>query len=267
MGSVFGNSVLVQSIKQVAGLMAMAVKYDNKLPDKDTGASQGLYALPFAGAWTVLNGGVDEETSHSWDVYTQRYAYDFVILDDEGRSCPPDADPADPASYYCYGREVLAAADGVVAEAHEGCPNARIALDGKIGCGGDDIRGNYVLIEHAGGEFSCLCHLKAGSVAVRAGDRVARGQVVGQCGSSGNSSEPHLHFHVQLGASFYSSPGVPIRFEGVQARPAPNYAAADPRPVPAGAYDLFPPFLARGLRVEAAGEACDGAVAAAFLRN
>lgn len=256
MGRVFGNPVLVQSVKQVAGLMAMAVKYDNKLPDKDTGASQGLYALPFAGAWTVLNGGVDEETSHSWDVYTQRYAYDFVVLDDEGRSCPPDADPADPASYYCYGREILAPADGVVAEAHEGCPNAPIALDGTLSGGGDDIRGNYVLIEHAGGEFSCLCHLKPGSVAVSAGDRVARGQVVGRCGSSGISTGPHLHFHVQLGASFYSSPGVPIRFEGAHARPAPNYAAADPRPVPAGACDLFPPFLTRGLRVEAA--ACQG---------
>ena len=178
MGRAFGNPVLVQSIKQAAGLMAMAVKYHDRLPDKDTGASQGLYALPFSGAWTVFNGGVDKETSHSWNVCAQRYAYDFVILDDEGRSCPPDADAA---------------------------------------------------------------------------DRVARGQVVGLCGSSGISTGPHLHYHVQLGASFYTAPGVPIRFEGAQAHPAPGYAAADPRPVLAGAHDLFPPFLTRGLRVEAAG--------------
>ena len=88
--------------------MAMAVRYNGKEPDKRKGASQEEYALPFEGAWTVVNGGVDKETSHSWGVLTQRYAYDFVVLDDEGRNCPPDADPADPASYYCYGLPVLA---------------------------------------------------------------------------------------------------------------------------------------------------------------
>ena len=176
-----------QIAKQIGGLMVMAVRYDGKEPDKLTGASRVEYALPFEGAWTVLNGGVEEETSHSWDVLTQRYAYDFVILDDEGRSCRPDADPADPASYYCYGLPVLAPADGVVVEAGASCPDAPIALDGAVCCGGDDIRGNFVLVEHAHGEFSCLCHLMPGGVLVEAGQEVRRGQRVGLCGSSGNS--------------------------------------------------------------------------------
>ena len=255
MGRVFGNPVVAQSIKQIGGLMAMAVRYDNKLPDKDNSASANEYALPFAGAWTALNGGVTEEASHSWDVCTQRYAYDFVVLDDEGRTCPPDADPADPASYHCYGLDVLAPADGTVVEAHTGCPDAPVALDGNVACGGDDIRGNFVLIEHAHGEFSCLCHLMPNGVCVRAGDAVARGQVVGRCGSTGNSSEPHLHCHVQLGRSFYSSPGVPIRFPHAEAVPAPHYAAIDPRPVPDGAWEEFPPFVTRGMRVKNGGAA------------
>lgn len=242
--------LFVQSLKQAGGLMAMAVRYSGKEPDKRTGASREEYALPFEGAWTVVNGGVVKETSHSWDVLTQRYAYDFVILDDEGRSCRPDADPADPASYYCYGLPILTPADGVVVEAGASCSNATIWLDGKVHFGGGDIRGNYVLVEHAHGEFSCLCHLMPGGVLVEAGQRVQRGQQVGLCGSSGCSSEPHLHFHIQKGQSFYTSPGVPVRFAGVEAVPAPNYEAADPRPLPPGAYGDFPPFLTRGLRVE-----------------
>ena len=244
------NPLLAQSFKQIAGMVSMAFKYDNKLPTPENGASCNRFALPFDGAWTVLNGGVTEEASHSWDVWTQRYAYDFLVLDDEGRSCRPGADPADPASYHCHGLAVLAPADGTVVEVHDGCPDASIALDGDVKCGGDDIRGNYVLIEHAQGEFSCLCHLVEGSTAVRPGDAVVRGQTVGRCGSSGNSSEPHLHFHVQLGRSFYASPGVPVRFERVVAEAAPNYEAADPRPAPEGAHGAFPPFLVRGMRVQ-----------------
>lgn len=243
------NPVLVQSIKQIAGLAGMAFKHGNKLPTPENGASRNLYALPFDGAWTVFNGGVTEETSHSWDVWTQRYAYDFLVLDGEGRSCRPDADPADPSSCYCHGLAVLAPADGTVVEAHDGCSDAPVALDGDVKCGGDDIRGNYVLIEYAHGEFSCLCHLAKGSVAVRPGDVVARGQAVGRCGSSGNSSEPHLHFHVQLGRSFYASPGIPVRFEDVAVEAVPNYEAADPRPIPEDAHGVFPPFLVRGMRV------------------
>ncbi|MCB6543740.1 hypothetical protein LI170_16550, partial [Desulfovibrio desulfuricans] len=70
--------LFVQSVKQAGGLMVMAVRYSGKEPDKRTGASREEYALPCEGGWTVVNGGVVKETSHSWDVLTQRYAYDFV---------------------------------------------------------------------------------------------------------------------------------------------------------------------------------------------
>ena len=250
-----GNPMIVQSVKQIAGMALMALRFPDALPAPGDGASRICYALPFDGAWSVLNGGVTEETSHSWDVWTQRYAYDFLVLDEAGSSRRPGADPSHPASYFCYGLPVLAPADGTVVEAHEGCPDAPVALDGRLRVGGDDIRGNHVVIEHAHGEFSCLAHLAAGSVAVRTGEAVACGQPVGRCGSSGASTEPHLHFHVQKGRSFYSSPGVPVRFADVCAEPAPNYAAADPRPISEGAHEAFPPFLVRGMRVRNVGRA------------
>lgn len=221
--------LFVQSVKQAGGLMVMAVRYSGKEPDKRTGASREEYALPFEGAWTVVNGGVVKETSHSWDVLTQRYAYDFVILDDEGRSCRPDADPADPASYYCHGLPILAPADGVVVEAGASCPNATIWLDGKVHFGGGDIRGNYVLVEHAHGEFSCLCHLMPGGVSVEVGQEVRRGQQVGLCGSSGCSSEPTCTSISSRGRA--STPRPACRCGSRASRPLPRRTTRRPIPV------------------------------------
>jgi murein DD-endopeptidase MepM/ murein hydrolase activator NlpD len=85
-----------------------------------------------------------------------------------------------------------------------------------------DIRGNYVVIGHAGGEHSLLAHLREGSVTVGAGDHVTSGQRVGWCGHSGNSTEPHLHFHVQDRASFYRGMGLPVAFTSVDIGEGPD---------------------------------------------
>lgn len=236
-----------QAIKQILGMVKMAFKYNNELPNPETGASRVEYRLPFEGAWVVVNGGIDEATSHSWDVWTQRYAYDFVVTNEDGRSHAGDS--ADVRAYFCYGRPILAPADGVVVEVRDSDPDTPPAPEGQIDCAGDDIRGNYVLIRHSHNEFSCLAHLAPGSVVVSVGERVACGQQIGCCGSSGNSSEPHLHFHVQAGQSFYESPGVPIRFAGVNTELVPNYGMIDSRPQPDNPLATFPPYLARGLKV------------------
>ena len=235
-----------QAIRQILGMVKMAFKYNNELPNPETGASRVEYRLPFEGAWVVVNGGIDEATSHSWDVWTQRYAYDFVITDDDGRSCA--GNPADVQAYFCYGRPILTPADGVVVEVRDVDPDTPPAPEGQIDCMGDDIRGNYVLIRHSDNEFSCLAHLAPGSVEVSIGEHVTCGQSIGRCGSSGNSSEPHLHFHVQAGQSFYESPGVPVRFASVCVELVPNYEMTDPRPQPDDLLAIFPPYLTRGLR-------------------
>lgn len=214
----------------------------------EAGASSVAYSLPFSGAWTVLNGGVDEGTPHSWDVYTQRYAYDFVVVGEHGLTY--EGDPSDARSYLCYGLPVLAPADGEVVFARDADPDTPPMLGGdEPGCAGDDIRGNFVLIRHAPGEYSCLAHLAPGGVAVAAGHHVSSGQEIGRCGCSGNSSEPHLHFHVQAGESFYASPGVPVRFGGISADIASDYGLIDPRPQPDDPLAAFPPFITRGLVV------------------
>jgi len=96
---------------------------------------------------------------------------------------------------------VIAAKDGTVILPNEtsqtNCPSS----SGTDGCGGG--YGNYVVIEHADGTHTWYAHLYAGSITVKAGDSVRQGQVIGKVGSSGNSTGPHLHFEIRLGA--YSS--------------------------------------------------------------
>ena len=228
------------------GLVVLEHRYGGRLPGPADYRSPRQYSLPFRGAWTVVNGGVTKETSHSWDIPTQRYAYDFLILDEEGRSF--QGDETDPAAFYCYGQDILAPADGVVAEVLTGQPDSRITKDRKASCQARDLRGNYILLDHGQGEFSLLAHLQPDSILVTVGQQVRRGEALARCGNSGNSSEPHLHFQLQQGASFTTSPGLPIPFASLDVSPAPRYACFDDRPLAKNHPGPWPPYLQTGQR-------------------
>ncbi|KPU44376.1 murein DD-endopeptidase MepM [Oxobacter pfennigii] len=228
----------------MCGIIALEYKYQGKLPDKDNYLCTTKYSLPFHGEWTVVNGGVIQEYSHSWEIPTQRYAYDFIILNKAGKSF--DGKESNPGSFYCYGQNILAPADGVVIEVGDGNPDSKITADRKAICSGRDIRGNYIVIQHSKNEYSLLAHLKPNSIIVSVGQHVMRGERIAQCGNSGNSSEPHLHFHLQAGTSFYSSPGLPIEFNNISVNPTPNYELFDDRKVISEIINTYPPYITRG---------------------
>ncbi|HIY06143.1 MAG TPA: M23 family metallopeptidase [Candidatus Evtepia faecigallinarum] len=238
--------LLKQIFQQMWGLVVLEHRYGGRLPGPADYRSPRQYSLPFRGAWTVVNGGVTKETSHSWDIPTQRYAYDFLILDEEGRSF--QGDETDPAAFYCYGQDILAPADGVVAEVLSGQPDSRITKDRKASCQARDLRGNHILLDHGQGEFSLLAHLQPDSILVTVGQQVRRGEALARCGNSGNSSEPHLHFQLQQGASFTASPGLPIPFASLDVSPAPHYARFDDRMLAKNHPDPWPPYLQVGQR-------------------
>lgn len=168
------RSILKQSLKQLWGIIVLEYKYHDRLPDIKNYQSINQYSLPFEGKWTVVNGGVTEKLSHSWEIPTQRYAYDFVILDENGKSfCGEETEPS---SFYCYGKDILAPADGVVAEIGTGNPDSQITEERTVSCDAEDIRGNYILIEHTGQEYSLLAHLQPDSILVTEGQRVQRGE-------------------------------------------------------------------------------------------
>lgn len=101
--------------------------------------------------------------------------------------------PSDPARYTTFGTPVVAPCNGEIAKVVDGREDMPVPVMDRA-----HMAGNYVAI-NCGRFFVILAHLRKGSVTVSAGDRVAVGDLLGEMGNSGNSSEPHLHVHAQRG--------------------------------------------------------------------
>lgn len=228
-GIFYNFPIFIQSLRQLWGMLIMPFRYGSNMPSAENYQCKVQYSLPFQGNWSVVNGGVDKATSHSWSIQTQRYAYDFVVLDEEGHSFSGDCTKL--TDYYCYDKKIFAPADGEVVEVRDKYPDSLVLGRGKVDCSAKDIRGNYIIIRHADKEYGLLAHLRPGSILVKVGDKVERGQCIACCGNSGNTSEPHLHFHLQDGMNFYTSAGLPIEFIDISTLPIPNYSVHDPRSV------------------------------------
>ena len=110
--------------------------------------------------------------------------------------------------YYAFGREILAPADATVIEVIEGVRDNTPASMNQY-----SAVGNCVIIQHREDEVSVLAHFKRGNIVVKAGDKVKRGQLLGQCGNSGNSSEPHLHYHLQNSPVLQDGLGIKCVFQ------------------------------------------------------
>ena len=191
--------------RRISGQEPMAEMYEQKAE----------YTLPFAGEWIVAKGGITPETSHSWEILSQRYAYDFAIVDTAGRRHTGYGSSL--KDYYAYEQPILAPANGEVIEVVDGIRDAPGVGTGWMDWRTPHIGGNSVTIRHAEGEFSYLAHLIPESIRVRVGQRVERGEEVGLCGHSGHSTEPHLHFQVQDHPDFFQAVGLSVRFSAVLA--------------------------------------------------
>jgi len=138
----------------------------------------------------------------------QRFAIDWVRIRDEGKTF--QGDEKDNKNYYAYGSDALAVADGVVTEVKDGIPENIPGRDSRaVPITLETVGGNHVILDIGGGHFAFYAHLQPGSLRVKLGDKVRRGQVVGLVGNSGNSTEPHLHFHIENGSSPLGAEGLP----------------------------------------------------------
>ena len=209
--TILSPPVLLFSLAQLGGELLVRLRYRGRLPAPGTYRQKVRYRLPVTGCWTVYNGGVTAETSHSWGLAGQRYAYDLVVSDANGRSCRVDSAPK-PEDCYAWGQPIVAPADGLVVAARDGhrdCPWV-----GIVDLFAWSPLGNVVVIRHAEREYSLLAHLQRGSICVRPGQPVQAGQMVGRCGNSGHSTEPHLHVQVQDHPRFLLAASLPVQFDG-----------------------------------------------------
>ena len=214
--SQFNPMTIGHSLQQSLGHIDIRSEYKEGLPNVENYQNRVQYILPFAEEWFTASGGTTKTNSHSWSILTQRYAYDFVIVNEQGQSYKNEGKILE--DYYCYNKEVLSPADGVVVEVQNTIKDYQGVGDNSIDWKTKDFRGNYVMIEHANDEFSFLVHFKQGSIKVQKGEAVNQGQVLGMCGNSGHSTEPHIHFHLQSKKEFWTAAGLPIRFNKISKR-------------------------------------------------
>ena len=205
---------LLQQLAQLGGQLVVMVRQLGRYPDAASSRSKARYRLPLEGAWFTMNGGITPATSHSWDLVTQRYAYDFVKVDEHFRRHSGEGTEA--GEYFCWDQPIVAAADGVVVRVRDGVRTAPWLGQYVIDFLGPDFRGNFVVIKHAEKEFGFYAHLIRGKMAVKVGDKVIAGEELGRCGHSGHSTEPHLHFHLQDHPNFFVGMGLPVKFHNVR---------------------------------------------------
>jgi hypothetical protein len=140
----------------------------------------------------------------------QRFAIDWLRLDKRGRLFVGDKRRL--RNWAGYGANILAVADGTVVRTFENRPDQ---VPGALpeGIGPDEADGNGVILRLPDGRYVSYAHMIPGSVAVKAGDTVSRGQLLGRLGNSGNSSAPHMHLHGMDRAAILGANGLPYVFD------------------------------------------------------
>jgi murein DD-endopeptidase MepM/ murein hydrolase activator NlpD len=219
-----------------------ATEFTGSIPIKSEFA-KNKYIFPLRGTW-YAGWGASFHTGHRWAV-PEEFALDIAKVGESGLSHKGDGTRFD--DYYAYGADVLATADGRVIRAVNDQPEDPSAMQRpnetqeayfarlqkeqgeRLANGLTAITGNYVMIDHGKGEHSLYGHLQPGSVRVHVGDLVKAGDVIGKLGSSGNSTEPHLHFHVCDKPDPLMCAGIPLNFSNVTIQWADL-----PRPIQSG---------------------------------
>jgi len=178
-------------------------------PPPEVAKSTIALAFPFKGQWRVDWGGPTKDLNQHVQAPAQRRAADLVIAGADGKTHRGDGKKND--DYYAYGREILAAADGVVSTVIDGVAENEIGSTNRY-----VLPGNVVILKHGDTLYSVYAHLQPGKIRVKTGAKIKRGQVLGFCGNSGNSSEPHLHFQLQDGPRLEKSWGVEAVFQNAK---------------------------------------------------
>jgi hypothetical protein len=233
------DTLRVRVLGNVAG---RTTEVTGTLPIKSEFA-RNTYIFPLRGV-CYAGWGASFHTGHRWAIPGE-FALDIARLGGDGLSHKGDGTRFE--DYYAYGAEVLAAADGRVIGMVNDQPEdtaamqrpdesqdayfARLQKDqaGRFDKSMTAVTGNYVMIDHGKSEYSLSAHLQPGSVRVRVGDQVKAGDVIGKLGSSGNSTEPHLHFHICDSNDPLMSAGIPVNFSNVTIQ-----WADVPRPIQSG---------------------------------
>jgi hypothetical protein len=171
------------------------------------------------GPWWAANGPSNQSGHRRAEIVVdgtlhvaERFATDWAKGGDDGQLFK--GDESKNSSYYGYGAEVLAVADGVVASVQDDIPeNIPESNTTAVPINLKTVAGNYIILDIGAGQFAFYAHLQPHSLRIKPGDKVHRGQMLALLGNSGNSTGPHLHFHISDGNSPLGADGIPYVFE------------------------------------------------------
>lgn len=214
---------------------------------------------PLTGAgWVALNGCCEPGFPHRGSdapingriVNGQRFAIDWKRMNDQGAFYVGDKTRNE--SFVDYGADVLAGADGIVVETLDTLepnlpgilPAKNPVLPRRLTL--QTVDGNHIVVDLRNGLYAFYAHLLRGSLRVKKGDPVKRGDRIAKLGNTGNANVSHLHFHVMDGPSAVGSHGA----GQISAQHSSAAAVVPNVPAPAG-----PPALTCPPRRDRAGRA------------
>jgi len=186
--------------------------------DTKIGAPAIVVQPPLRGkGWLAVNGCCDAITSHRGAVMAvngvlhvpERFAIDWLKLDAQGRLFTGDINSLQ--SYAFYGTPVHAVANGRVVNLYDGA-DEQIPGGTVKGITPESIGGNMLVIDIGGGAYAFYAHMQRGSLKVKIGEHVRAGDVIGLLGNTGNTTAPHVHFHVMDGTSPLDANSLPYVF-------------------------------------------------------
>lgn len=163
--------------------------------------------LPFKEEWFVFWGGTNVEQNYHVAHDDQKYAYDILMVKDGTSHL---GDPKKNESYFVFGKEIIAPCDARVVKVIKGVKDN---IPGELNP--EQLTGNTVVLEVANNEYLLFAHLKEGSIVVEEGNDILQGELIGQCGNSGNTTEPHLHLSLQNDVEMEQSMGAKLYFNKV----------------------------------------------------
>ncbi len=164
--------------------------------------------LPFHEEWTVVWGGTKVEDNYHVAYNNQKYAYDLLIMED-GKSFKGDGKVN--ADYYVFGKQVVAPCNATVVQVITGVKDN---IPGEMNP--KQLTGNTIVLQTEDSEFILMAHFKEKSIVVKEGQQVKTGDLLGMCGNSGNSSEPHLHLSLQNVKNMNEAAGGKLFFEKIK---------------------------------------------------
>jgi hypothetical protein len=199
--SVFGMSITLNNNNEITGLNFTPYKEPNIIERNIT----KMY-LPFKGEWDISWGGDTRELNYHVESIAQKNAFDILIFDSNGSTHKGSGQNNN--DYYAFGKELLSPCDGEVVLVVDGIKDNIPGIKNPI-----YIPGNTVIIKTDKNEYVLMAHFKQNSIIVKQGQKIKSGSLIGLCGNSGNSTEPHLHIHLQNTEDMIVATGIKCYFE------------------------------------------------------